>query len=125
MMDIKEEIKSWIDSCEECEKRYVLNKNYGDALYVRGISYAYERVLRLIEEQEKRKAFSWNDVNLGDEVVNNEDVYGKVVGLIYTEKGFSGMRVRYEKYGGCCSTYQGDDYKLFKRIGDWVNKEQD
>lgn len=122
-MDIKKEIESYIDACNECEERYVLNKNYGDALYIRGVSYAYERVLRLLEEQEQEKAFSWGDVNLGDEVVNNDDVYGKVVGLIYTEKGFSGMRVCYEKYGTLCGTYQDNDYKLFKRIGDWVNKE--
>lgn len=122
-MDIKKEIEGYIDDCNKCEERYVLNKNYGDALYIRGVSYAYERVLRLLEEQEKEKAFSWGDVKIGDEVVNNADVCGKVVGLIYTEEGFSGIRVCYEKYGTLCSTYQDNDYKLFKRIGDWANKE--
>lgn len=124
-MDIKKEIKDYIDDCNKYEERYVASKNYGDALYVRGVCYAYERVLKLLEEQEQEqeRAFSWGDVNLGDEVVNNDDVYGKVVGLIYTEKGFSGMRVHYEKYGVCCSTYQDGDYRFFKRIGEWVNKE--
>ena len=122
MIDIKKEIKSWIDNCEECEKRYVSNKNYGDALYVRGISYAYKRVLKLIEEQEKGKAFSWNDVNLDDEVELKNGSHGKVVALICTKKGFSGMRVQY-KNG--VMNYGDDDYKLFKRIGDWVSKEQD
>ena len=58
-MDIKKEIESYIDACNECEERYVVNKNYGDALYMRGLIYAYERVLRLLEEQEQEKAFSW------------------------------------------------------------------
>ena len=127
-MDIKKEIESYIDACNECEERYVASKNYGDALYIRGVSYGYERVLRLLEEyeeQERKKTFSWNNVKIGDEVVNNDNVYGKVVGLIYTEKGFSGMRVCYEKYGDCCITYQDDDYNFFKRIGEWVGKERD
>lgn len=125
-MDIKKEIESYIDACNECEEKYVASKNYGDALYIRGVSYAYERVLRLLEEQEQEKAFSWNNVKLDDEVVNDKNVFGKVIGLIYTEKGFSGISVYYEKYGGGCYwIYQDDDYKNFKRIGDWVNKEQD
>ena len=121
-MDIKKEIESYIDNCEEREKRYASNKNYGDALYVRGMSYAYERVLRLLEEQEQEKAFSWNDVNLDDEVELKNGAHGKVVALIYSEKGFSGMRVQYKS---CVMNYGDDDYKLFKRIGDWVNKERD
>lgn len=122
MIDIKKEIKSWIDSCDEYEKKYASNKNYGDALYARGMSYSYERVLKLIEEQEKGKAFSWGDVKLDDEVELKNGVHGKVVALIYTEKGFFGMRVQYKN---CVMNYGDDDYKLFKRIGDWVNKEQD
>lgn len=124
-MDIKKEIESCIDYCNGYEKSCAVNKKYADALYAQGMNYAYERVLRLLEEQEQEKAFSWGDVKIGDEVVNNDDVYGKVVGLIYTEKGFSGMRVHYEKYGALCGTYQDNDYKLFKRIGDWVNKDWD
>ena len=125
-MDIKKEIEGYIDDCNKYEERYVASKNYGDALYVRGVCYAYERVLKLLEEQEQEKAFSWDNVKLGDEVVNGDNVCGKVVGLIYTEKGFSGIKVYYEKYdGGCNWIYQDDDYKFFKRIGDWVNKEQD
>ena len=124
-MDIKKEIEGYIDDCNKCEERYVLNKNYGDALYMRGLICAYERVLRLFEMQEKEKAFSWGDVKIGDEVVNNADVCGKVVSLIYTEEGFSGIRDCYEKYGALCGTYQDNDYKFFKRIGDWVNKDLD
>lgn len=127
-MDIKKEIESYINTCNEYEKKYATNGEYADALYVQGMNYAYKKVLKLLEEleeQEQEKAFSWGDVKIGDEVVNNDDVYGKVVGLVYTEKGFSGMRVHYEKYGTLCGTYQDNDYKLFKRIGDWVNKEQD
>lgn len=122
MIDIKKEIKSWIDSCEECEKRYVSNKNYGDALYVRGISYAYERVLKLIEEQEKRKAFSWADVKLGDGVVDKYDRNGKVTELIFTENGFSGMAVIYDGYS-IPTYYKDGEYETFKRIGNWVNEE--
>lgn len=122
MIDIKKEIKSWIDSCEECEKRYVSNKNYGDALYVRGISYAYERVLKLIEKQEKEKAFSWNDVKLGDGVVDKYDRNGKATELIFTESGFSGMTVLYDCFSGK-EVYRNCEYKSFKRIGDWTNQE--
>lgn len=122
MIDIKKEIKSWIDSCEECEKRYVSNKNYGDALYVRGISYAYERVLKLIEEQEERKAFSWVDVNLGDEVVDKYDRNGKVTELIFTENGFSGIAVIYDGYS-IPNYYKDGEYETFKRIGEWVNEK--
>ena len=124
-MDIKKEIKGYIDDCNECEEKYVLNKNYGDALFIRGVSYACERVLRLLEkyeEQEQEKAFSWGDVNLGDEVELKNGVHGKVVALIYSEKGFSGMRIQYKD---CTMNYGDDDYKDFKRIGDWVNKERD
>lgn len=129
-MDIKKEIESYIDTCNEYEEKCVSNKHYGDALYTQGMNYAYGKVLQLLEEHEKEKAFSWGNVKLGDEVARSDNVCGKVVGLIYTEKGFSGIRVCYEKYGSCCGTYQGDDYKLFKQIGDWVNgdwvnKEQD
>ena len=78
-----------------------------------------------LRNKSKRKHFLGGDVKIGDEVVNNDDVCGKVIGLIYTEEGFSGIRVCYEKYGTLCSTYQDNDYKFFKRIGDWVNKDWD
>lgn len=121
-MDIKKEIESCIDACNECEEKYVTSKNYGDALYIRGVSYAYERVLRLLEEQEQEKAFSWGNVNLGDEVEYGNGVHGKVIALIYTEKGFSGMRIQYKD---CTMNYGDNEYKNFKRIGDWINKGQD
>lgn len=125
-MDIKKEIESYIDFCSEYEEKYASNKNYGDALYTQGLICAYKRVLKLLEEHEKENTFSWGNVKLDDKVVNGDNVCGKVIGLIYTKKGFSGINVYYEKYGGGCHwIYQDDDYKLFKRIGGWVNKEQD
>lgn len=121
-MDIKKEIEGYIDYCNGYEKSCAVNKKYADALYAQGMNYAYERVLRLLEEQEQEKAFSWGDVKIGDEVEYKNGVRGKVVALIYSEKGFSGMRVQYKN---CTMNYRDDGYKDFKRIGDWVNKEHD
>lgn len=123
MNDIKKEIKSWIDNCEECEKRYVSNKNYGDALYVRGISYAYKRVLKLIEEQEKHNDFSWDNVNIGDKCIN-DNYTGTVSRLIFDGDGYCcGMVVNFsDEFGNKWKDVsQDDEYKLYKQIGAWMN----
>lgn len=82
-MDIKKEIESYIDTCNEYEKKYATNGEYADALYVQGMNYAYKKVLKLLEEleeQEQEKAFSLGKVNIGDEVEYGNSVRGKVVG---------------------------------------------
>ena len=119
-MNIKKEIEEYINKCKECEKTFASDGRYGNAIYEQGAVYAYERVLRLLKETEMIKSFSWNDVNLDDEVELGNGVKGKVSALYYTEKGFSGMRVQYENW---TVVYEDDEYKNFKRIGDWVNYE--
>ncbi len=127
------EFKTWLEREYEAVadiKSDCIKKGYHDsANFWIGYSKAMGEILSTLASVRQEKAqkthndFSWENVKLGDKVVNRADFVGKVVSLIYTENGFSSMRVFYEEDGGCYSTcYQDDDYKMFKQIGDWVNE---
>lgn len=120
-MNIKEEIEKYLANCNECENMYATDGRYANAIYTQGEAFAYRKVLRLLEEAKVKikTQFSWDDVNIGDTVKLKDDFYGEVVGLIYTDKGFSGMEVSFKE---CSCIYRDDEYKGFLQIGDWINE---
>ena len=115
---------------EHCQDEFDTCKTVKDYLqmghYI-AIIRAYDWVLELAKDVEigetKHNEFSWENVNIGDEVVETgyKCCVGKVIRLIFDGDGCCcGMIVEFPNYPPI--SYQDNEYKQLLRIGSWYNE---
>ncbi len=117
---------------EYCQKEFEgckSNKDYLQMGKCTAIIRAYDWVLELAKDieigEEKHNDFSWDNVKIGDEVVEigDENCVGKVKRLVFDSDGYCcGIIVDYD--GLELVIYQDDEYKKLLRIGSWQNEVQ-
>lgn len=126
------EFKTWLEreneTAADIKSDCIKKEDYNSANFWIGYSKAAEHILEILasvrqeEVQKTHNDFCWNKVKLGDKVELVTGKTGTVVELIYGESGFSGMTVLYDCFSGK-EVYRNCEYKSFRRIGNWVNKE--
>lgn len=129
-MTFKEFIDKIEHEREHCRDEFDTRKSVKDYLqmghYI-AIIRAYDWVLELAKDVEigetKHNDFCWDNVNIGDEVVEigDENCVGKVKRLVFDSDGYCcGIIVDFA--GLVLVTYQDDEYKKLLRIGSWQNE---
>lgn len=115
-----------------CRDEFDTRKSVKDYLqmghYI-AIIRAYDWVLELAKDveisEEKHNDFSWDNVNIGDTCIYNDNCTGTVARLIFDGNGYCcGMVVNFSNESGYkwTTAYQDDEYKNLKQIGSWVNE---
>lgn len=114
--------------CRDEFDKYKSVKDYLKMGKYIAIVRAYDWVLELTKDVDangtKHNDFSWDNVKIGDKCING-DYTGTVTRLIFDNYGYCcGMVVDFSDESGLKwkDASQDDEYKLYKKIGGWMNE---
>ena len=128
------EFKDFLDNLAEDYYSYMLENseinNYSAAIRCQAKAEVVNCIIRNFAEVEfskkpKHNDFSWDNVNIGDKCIYNNNCTGTVARLIFDSESYCcGMVVNFsdESDYKWATVYQDDEYKNLKQIGSWVHE---